>query len=115
MPSDRFIRFKENRPTQEQIRYVVEDYFHGISTKIDWSGDRFFVDLHGDPSHPLRRIVPKFPEGFLHESRMIEIFVSKSCDTIDVMTRCQDRITCVIADGFVRVVANYWDGEVEDD
>lgn len=120
MSADRFIYFKEKRPTKEEIQFVLEDYFRDIATSIEWrqDGNRFFVNLPGKCYHPLKRVLPEnmayvwkaFDEE--QRERWIEVYLGR--DNIDVITRMQDEVTAHLADGFVKVVARWWQGRVED-
>jgi len=117
MSFDRFISFKDRRPTRQQLQLVLEDYLSGAGTAT-WKEDRFMVDLVGTTSHPLKRIPEAHPfsnrpvePGF--EGRWFEVVMGSK--DIDVLTRQQDELTMAIADGFARLCARFWHGALEDD
>lgn len=106
MASDRFIRWGEDRPTKEQIQFVLEDYF-GSAAEVKWDKDRFYVTLPGKPSFPFRRIVPDMARAAeTQDERWIEVWMNE--DSLDVMTRMMDHYTNDLARGLTAVIANYW-------
>lgn len=116
MACDRFVYWKkERRPKREELRLMLEDFFAGLTTSIVWEKDRFFINILGAPSSPFKRF-PGVPEHVAKgdpdiTERWIEVWPSNDC--LDVMTRQMDEVTNVLAEGFAKLAARYWDGELE--
>lgn len=116
--SDRIIYWKnKKKPTRKEVQRVIEDYFSDVLTKCEWSQDRFFLNLVGQNTHPLRRmpgttdIVRLAPEpGW--EGRHIEVVIGQG--NLDVLTRRQDEFTMRAADGLAAVFARFWEGTLEE-
>jgi hypothetical protein len=114
MARDRFVYWGKERPTKEQAEDVIKNYFHDAYQRIEWKRGRFFVDLVGTHSHPLKDVLPVHPgqlEGQFGE-RWIEVYLDEGY--LDVITRQQDAFTENCADGLARVLALAWDGRLED-
>lgn len=117
MALDRFVYFRRaKKPTKKELRLVLDDFFGGATTEIKWDRDRFFVTLVGRHTNALRRMedVPDFvrrePDpGF--EGRHLEVWIGSDC--IDVMTRQADEFTNALAEGFAKLVARFWHGDLE--
>src|ERR1019366_9963794 len=103
------------KPTDEQLRQVVEDFFNGvgeISDNYSRKHERpwWIVLLPGTPSNPLKRI---FPEVFEHQppggkERWLEVVVDDG--SVDVLTRQADDFTNALADGLAEVLCRGWSG-----
>ena len=118
MASDRFIHFELGKvPCREDLRKALEDYLGAFMTNIQWGGSRWTAQLMGSKSWPFRRLEPedcvsaKAAVIEPNEDRWIEVYIAK--DNIDVITRRQDWATSQLADGFARLVAQYWQGRLE--
>jgi len=115
MAADRFVLWKSEKPTQEEIQFVLEDFLGEVATEIRWDTDRFFVTLVGKYSHPLKRVVTSpiarrdIEPGW--DGRHLEVIVGKA--DLDVLTRRQDEFTMRVADGLADVFARFWAGELE--
>ena len=114
MASDRFVNWKDKKPTQEEVERVLQDYFHEAATEIVWKEDRFLVTLVGKNSYPLTRISGGAPicipdEGW--EGRYMEVWLGE--DSLDVLTRRQDEFTMRVADGLAALFARFWQGKLE--
>lgn len=116
MALDRFVNFKERRPSKEEVGLVLRDFFGPDAAKIEWDNGRYFVTLPGKNSFPFASLPDALRDPFAGEEareRWIEVYVAK--DQFDVITRSHDEYTNVIAEGLARMFARYWDGELEDD
>lgn len=116
MAYDRFVNWTDKRPTRKEVQHVLEDYFAEAATKIAWSKDRFFIDLVGTHTNPLRRMKDAHESARLdpepgHEGRLIEVWLSKT--SLDVMTRHGDEFTNRVADGLAKLFARFWQAELE--
>lgn len=115
MAVDRCIFWTKERPTREQLQFVLEDFFSGIGT-VEWVEDqsRWYVTLPGQVRHALARVahetIQRLAEWQLANpwKRWIEVFVAD--DHIDVMTRQHDQITNALAAGFHELVKGFWEG-----
>lgn len=117
MALDRFIYWTEEKPTPQQIQFVVEDFFAGLAKTIEWSKDRWIITLPGNPSDPLQRVdaIRAIYAGVRYsDERWIEVWLDPDGSCIDIMTRQTDTITNSIANGLEKVILNYWsaNGEV---
>ena len=118
MGLDRFVLFKDdNKPTLEQLKFILEDYLGDIGAKIDYQEACWFVSFPGKPSSPFRR---SHPVGYigagLHDERWFEVFVG-SLDqkhgenmgpNVDIITRFQDEIINNIAEGFAGLLRRFY-------
>jgi hypothetical protein len=113
MALDRFVYWKtKRRPTRDEIGTVVEDFFKGFGAEIEWRTDRYFIKLPGEITHPFDRIVGarKHPAELTDAERWIEVWPDPDDACIDVMTRQQDEVTNVLAEGLAQLFARFWDG-----
>src|SRR6266545_1329742 len=124
MALDRFVYWRDVRPTTTEIHVVLEDYVAGLATEIQTEvqldHDRVFVTLPGVPSFPLARCGPTtesarteareraVEDDGSQRRRWFEVFLG--VDYVDVITRQMDPITNDIARDHVDVV----DDEKED-
>lgn len=112
MACDRFVDFKERRPTKEETEKVLRDFFGPDAAEIDWDGGRFYIMLPGKCSFPFASLpislTNPFAEG--ERERWIEVYVED--DQFDVITRGHDEYTNVIADGIAAMFARFWKGQL---
>lgn len=109
MACDRFIKFEKAVP-EDQLRMILEDYAAGTVTK---NGDRFFLTLVGKPSFPFKRIFPG-QDRINQTERWIEIWFDPDDNkTIDVLTRMADEYTNNVAEGIARMLAGFFEGELD--
>ena len=137
MALDRFVNFKDKKPTVRQLKILLEDYLNGAG-EIDYSKvnqKTLYVVLPGKPSFPFRRMEPKLKA---HQTLFDEVkerwfevcFVSlnqshqikkdkdsgekyKIGPNIDVITRLADEYTNIVAAGFAELVARYYQAELD--
>lgn len=104
-----------NLPTVADIGKVCEDFTLGIATRVSWDGGRWFIDLPGTCTHPLRRITTPPPYEEPDRNRWIEVWMGivDGRVIVDVMTRQHDAVTNAIADGLAEVIARWWQGTRE--
>ena len=117
MSVDRFVYFKERKPTKIELSSVLQDYLSDVYSKFTDDGSRMIVKLPGAPSFPFKRVV-KNPVPEAHTERWFEVYYASldgriDC-CIDVITRQTDEFTDVVATGFATLVARYWRGEIQD-
>lgn len=124
MAQDRFLYFRKEVPSYKDIKCVLEDYLKGLALKLDFGKGRskskemefWSVQLPGKPSFPFKRLMDGATMGAeIHDERWFEIVVTRKGDkvpTIDVITRMNDEITGVIAEGFVALCQRYWKASV---
>jgi hypothetical protein len=109
MALDRFITWQDEKPTDEQLLFVLEDFLGGvgeITNDPTKEGHPWWtIKLPGTPTHPLRRAF-NIEGPMLHEERWFEVYVAD--DHIDVMTRLGDAFTNALADKFAEVVCRAW-------
>lgn len=113
MSQDRFVKLRDTPPTVAELQWLLEDFFAGAAESIHWGGDRFFVNLGGQCSDPLRRLGRDryAPEPFL---RWLEVWCSREDPkTISVITRHGDEYVSALADGIARLLALRWNGTEE--
>ncbi len=110
MSLDRFVYWKDRKPTKSEIRVLCED-FVGQAGTVSWSAEcgRFIVDLPGECSDPCRRVLGRqlFSPG---EKRWIEVFIHD--DAIDIITRMQDPFTNALAERLAQEFAGFWGGRM---
>jgi len=116
MSCDRFIHFKNKAPSKEEIEKVLEDYLGAFLVNNEWDGNRWNVTLVGNNSWPFRRMaIPGAATAGAEENakyvRWMEVYIGD--DNIDVITRQGDWATNCLADGFAKLVAQFWKGELE--
>jgi hypothetical protein len=116
LSSDRFVYWKEETPSREQIQLVLEDYVRDLAESVKWEQDRFFVKLPGMCSNPAARVTDndtlrRVAEEDRKNERWIEVWMDKKC--LDVITRRGDWITNSIADTFAKICAQFWNGRLE--
>ena len=113
MACDRFVRWEDvsKKPTSMQVREVLEDYlgFGGwiYNNEDDW----FTVQLPGLYSHPLRRQNTHISDA--HGERFFEVCCIHD-DSIDVITRLADEFTNNVADGFAKLIARWFEGNLDE-
>jgi len=119
MARDRFIWFKGEHkvPSKDDVQSVLT-HFIGEAGTVEWRKDqsRFYMVLQGDPSWPFTDmdLGVHNPHGEdKGRSRWIEVYMGK--DNIDVMTRMMDEYTNTVADGVAKMIARFWQGQLEDD
>jgi len=122
MASDRFIYFDAERPTNEQVGWVIEDYFGKAAVSIEWSErtSRWEVLLPGNKSVACRRVAPETvwaqcANELSTEERFIEVFFTErgADEQLSVTTRLADEYTDTVADGLATLLARYWGGKVQ--
>jgi len=128
MAQDRFVFFRKETPSYEDIKCLLEDYVRGLATQVtfeaapskDKSMEFWGVLLPGTPTFPFRRV--KGFEGLFGEGKMqpkerwFEVVVTRDKDkvtSLDVITRLADELTGVIADGFVAICVRCWKAKVD--
>lgn len=113
MALDRFINFKEKRPTKEEVELVLGNFFGPEAAKIEWHNGRFYITLPGKNSSPYASLpdAPFDPFKNTNQERWIEVYVSE--EQFDVITRGHDDYTNVLAAGIAKVFAQHWEGELE--
>jgi hypothetical protein len=114
MACDRFIKCKKP-PTKKDLRLAAEDYLGDLLQEVRWAEDRWIVTIKGQRSHPLQRLVdPKvlFLAQEPDDGRWFEIWFKGK--TVDIITRRQDELTNNIASGFARLIARFWEGELDE-
>lgn len=116
MSRDVVIHWEAGRkPNRGEIRRVCEDFFGGTLDDLRWSQDRFYIQLWGEASDPLRRIKDARPRP-PYEPRDIEVWPSPDsmCDSdcLYVMTRRADPLTNALADELARIFVRHWGGRI---
>lgn len=122
MAHDRFVRWRDRRPSDADLLVVLEDYLGGgaeventpqrVSGRPWWS-----VTLPGRPMFPLGRLEemrgsPRTAAVAEVRERGFEVFVAD--DHVDVITRHGDEFTAVVAGGFAALCARTWGGALEE-
>lgn len=112
MATDRFVRFSNALfscpETAAMLAGVLEDYIRGLGSVSKDSSGRLYASLQGPSTSPLARTPSASPPSVLHEERWFEVIVEEN--SLDILTRAQDQVTCVIADGFADLCAQFWSG-----
>jgi hypothetical protein len=130
MGQDRFIAWKDKRPTLLEIKQVAENLLGGIG-KVEIPADskyHLYILLPGTNTHPLRGLkdtptwvnIPA-DDITLPKERWIEVFHDDPSDeredgevlTTDIITRMQDEFTNAIANQLQAVLARWWEGELD--
>jgi len=121
MAADWFVWFDkegEKAPSKDDLGKALEDYLGAFAERVYWGMDRWFATLVGTKTWPFKRIVgPDHPLIEAHkaeesEERWIEVWRDSNC--VDVMTRHGDWATNTLAEGFAKLVAQYWKGRLDD-
>lgn len=126
MAQDRFVAFRKQVPSYEDIKCLVEDYVSDLAVEVDFGKGRsksksmefWSVQLPGKPSFPFKRV--KGFENMDRESmnppeRWFEVVVTrkgKKVTDLDVITRLADEVTNVIANGLVALCERCWKAKV---
>ncbi len=97
MSIDRFLYFKDTKPTKEEIEKEITDYFSGM-TKPRRDSDRWIIFLDS-------RLKEHDSPG-CQRDRWIEVWLTTR--NIDVLTRRQDELTNVLADGLAKRFIRRW-------
>lgn len=124
MGLDRFVLFKGEKPTLEQLRLILEDYLGGLGT-IDYQDGCWFVSFPGKPSFPFKRSHPDYAYmgGGLNNERWFEVYIG-SLDqekgenmgpNVDIITRMQDELTNNIAAGFAKLLRRFYKAESDEE
>lgn len=108
MGADRFVYWKEKKPSKEEIQKILEDFIGGAGTLAEWGNGRFGIDLKGENSFPFRRIPDALKHHFPIKERFIEVFVHPHC--IDILTRQADEYTHSVAEGMAAMFARFFEG-----
>lgn len=113
MASDRFVEFREARPSLVEASAFVRDFFGGLGVieDVPWQKGRpwWMVTLPGAWSDPVRGRPPEQPE------RWLEVWPHGPVDAlsaVNVETRSADPLTAALADGLAAAFARRWPGEV---
>lgn len=112
MARDRVVRWQEEVPKQDDLEAMLEKFFSGLATSVKWDRDRFFVMLHGAQSFCFRN-ARIFESDSPTRERWIEVWPSDDDVCCYVMTRMQDEVTNVLADGFAGLIARTWQGKLD--
>jgi len=123
MAHDRFVRWKNRRPSDADLRDVLTDYLGGCGAEIEEQAQPesphpwFFITLPGKPTFPFGRLAemvgsPRAEAMTECTERWFEVFVAD--DYVDVITRRGDEFTSVVARGFAALCARFWGGEMEE-
>lgn len=111
MALDRFVYFHfDDMPKLADVGFALEDYLGNAAESVEWSRDRWIATLKGTHSHPFRRVANQRHNGSM--MRWFEVHVGNN--NLDIITRQQDELTNVVAQGFAELVARYWHGRLED-
>lgn len=100
MAYDRFVYWQTTKPSRDEIVQALRDFL-GELGKVEVT-DRVYVDLPGKPSNA-------FNASCRDDQRWFEVYITD--ESIDVITRQQDRITNAIATEFAELCAQYWQGQ----
>lgn len=114
MSLDRIIRWQGRKPTAEEVKTVIEDFFNGQAT-IAWEKDRYIVVMPGVCKSPLLRISPVYQNATQEVImlRWLEVWEDTERTCLYVMTRRQDEYVNSIAAGLAEVFRRYWNGNLE--
>lgn len=114
MALDRFVYWKKNKrsPSLKRLREVLEDYLGDAAVKVELADrNRIIALLRGRPTFPFRRVHGYKDMGRVFEKqdeRWIEVY--RHTGAIDVITRLSDEYTNVVAEGFAKLCARFWQG-----
>lgn len=114
MAIDRFVRFEKGKaPSLKDVQLALEDFLGAVGTVEAVGNDLLMAKLVGEGTFPFKR---------LGETDLLSNRSGQRCFTIqtgrraiDVITRQQDELTNVLADGFAKLVARYWNGKYDPD
>ena len=114
MSVDRFVRFDKKKPTLDELKDILECYIEGLGSISYSSNDSvWFVKLPGKPSFPFKTIYPEM-DSQAHEERGFEVWVGALiANNIDVVTRQADELTSAIADGYAKIVARFFEADLD--
>lgn len=117
MALDRFLYWREQRPTISELKRIIEDYLgDALEGKVEYVEftSRFYMQLKGKISFPFKRLedAPAWPNE--DRERAIEVFVHGR-KGIDVITRQADEYTNVVAKGLWELLRRYYAAKTEDE
>lgn len=117
MAYDQIVIFKKDRPTKDELREAIVNYFGGYAVGPPlWKDNRWYVKLVGKGSFAWPAHLGKRPtQEVVREERWIEVYCDNFVEEVDVITRQQDEATVNLARGFVRLIARFWDGEIQEE
>lgn len=98
MAYDRFIYWKDIKPSFEQLDTFIRDFFD-IAGEVDFKDSAWVISLPGKPKNPV-----------FNGERCIEVF--KHGNSIDVITRQQDNFTTCLANGLASCIARFFEAEI---
>lgn len=113
MSLDRYVHWNEKKPTREEVQHVLEDYLGGPETAdVRQEQETWWTcGLPGKPTHPFAR-TPNAPQVTPeHQERWFE--VTYDDDRLTITTRAADEFTNVVAEGFAKLCARFWQGRFE--
>ncbi len=115
MACDRFVRFKTRRPTRDDVRLILSNYFGGCGTITEDKPGWWMIVVPGTATSPFDGVKDGLrlavPGGNL--KRWIEV-VYEGRD-LDVLTRVQDEFTNGIADQLARAFARFYGAKLDMD
>ncbi len=115
MASDRFIYFKgDGEPPRSAVESALRNFF-GEAAILSLSDGRFYATLPGSLSCPFKDFPDTPKNRFDNDDRGRWIEICISVGNIDVITRGMDEYTNVLADGLAKMIARYWQGELEEE
>lgn len=115
MALDRFVYWKDKKPTKDQVELVIKDYLDAALSEFQWDKDRFLIVLVGQNSAPLKSVADPDMRRILTsedgQERFIEVYLDNN--SLDVITRRGDEFTNNVADGLARIFARFWEAELQ--
>jgi len=112
MPLDRILYWKENKPTLEDFGTFLRNFLGNASTPR-WTGQKWICSLPGTPTNPLKGLGHLGLERALEPyARVREFEVFWDDDSIDIITRKQDRFTNGVANTLQELCQEIWNVNV---
>lgn len=108
MAQDRFIRFKDDAYSADDLRIFVED-FCGKTAHLYWTSQTLMIHLDGKGSDPFARLVNR--QSSYRDERWIEIRWEPR--KLNIITREQDPFTNAIANTMAKMLTRYKDGKLD--
>lgn len=111
MSLDRFIYWREKKPTSVEIANFLTNYMGSAQKdfKYDYTLGQhcWTVGVPGVGCNPLCRLAGT--EDASQGERWFEVYLTD--DSLDVLTRMQDQFTNAIAEGFAEMIARWYEAE----
>ncbi len=113
MGLDRFVYWKERRPTPAELEQILRNYFDAAALSIEFDNARWVITLFGQPTSPFKGIAGAHASVHYqtYHERWIEVHIHD--DGLDIETKKQDEYTNDLARGLQACLIKFYTASVE--